>query len=183
MHVNRAAPTPRRREEKGMSRKFHLPSPAMAVALAALFVALSGTAVAAGVPALAKRALVADNAKKLEGKTSAQLLAAANASAKQVAESAASTAAQQPGPASTAAGLVVIKTAAWNLNPAGGADFTATCDAGAKAVGGGWEDPNGWGHGWDSRPTPDGAGWKTFITMSSSAPGGQAGTVFVTCLK
>ena len=37
----------------------------MAVALAALFVALSGTAVAAGVPALAKRALVADNAKKL----------------------------------------------------------------------------------------------------------------------
>ena len=54
-----------------MHRKLRLPSPAMAVALAALFVALSGTAVAAGVPALAKRALVADNAKKLGGKTPA----------------------------------------------------------------------------------------------------------------
>ena len=57
-----------------MSRKLHLPSPAMAVALAALFIALSGTAVAAGVPALAKRALVADNAKKLGGQTPAALL-------------------------------------------------------------------------------------------------------------
>ncbi len=57
-----------------MHRKLRLPSPAMAVALAALFVALSGTAVAAGVPALAKRALVADNAKKLGGQTPAALL-------------------------------------------------------------------------------------------------------------
>ncbi len=81
-----------------MHRKLRLPSPAMAVALAALFVALSGTAVAAGVPALAKRALVADNAKKLAGKTPAALLA----TAKQAGDSAAAAAAQQPGTASTA---------------------------------------------------------------------------------
>jgi Na+-transporting methylmalonyl-CoA/oxaloacetate decarboxylase gamma subunit len=56
------------------------PSPALVVALLALFISLSGTAVAAGVVPLAKRALsadkakVADNARKLEGKTAAALL-------------------------------------------------------------------------------------------------------------
>ena len=55
------------------------PSPALVVALLALFVSLSGTAVAAGVVPLAKRALtadkakVADNAKKLEGQTAAAI--------------------------------------------------------------------------------------------------------------
>jgi len=49
-----------------MIRK-RLPSPALVIAVLALFVALSGTAVAAGVVPLAKRALVADNAKKLNG--------------------------------------------------------------------------------------------------------------------
>ena len=47
-----------------MIRK-RLPSPALVIAVLALFVALSGTAVAAGIVPLAKRALVADNAKKL----------------------------------------------------------------------------------------------------------------------
>ena len=53
------------------------PSPAFVVAMVALFVALGGTAgavVNAAVP-LAKRALVADNAKKLGGQTSAQIAA------------------------------------------------------------------------------------------------------------
>jgi hypothetical protein len=117
-----------------MFRKLRLPSPAMAVALAALFVALSGTAVAAGVPALAKRALVAENAKKLGGQTSAQLLATANTAAKQAAESAAS----QPGPASTVAGLAVIKSAAvGQLNPGQIREFSISCDAGQQVVGGG----------------------------------------------
>ena len=70
------------------------PSPALVVALLALFISLSGTAVAAGVVPLAKRALmadkakVADNAKKLDGPASAALLQKA---------------AQMPGPASSAA--------------------------------------------------------------------------------
>jgi len=46
----------------------------MIVALLALFVALSGTAVAAGIVPLAKRALVADNAKKLNGATLKQVI-------------------------------------------------------------------------------------------------------------
>ena len=68
------------------ARRFSRPSPALIVATVALFVALGGTAgavVTAAVP-LAKRALVADNAKKLGGMTSAQI---------------ASQAARAPGPA------------------------------------------------------------------------------------
>jgi hypothetical protein len=151
----------------------------MAVALAALFVALSGTAVAAGVPGLAKRALVADNAKKLGGQTPAALLA----SAKQAADASASAAAQQPGPSSTAAGLVTVKMGSWNLTPDAGADFTIACDGGAKAVGGGWDDPKGYGHGWDSRPSPDGSSWRIYITMSANAPSVQTGTLYAVCLK
>ncbi len=63
----------------------------------ALFIALSGTAVAAGIVPLAKRALnadkakQADNAKKVGGQTAAAIITQA---------------AQTPGPAGTAAGLV-----------------------------------------------------------------------------
>ena len=140
----------------------------MAVALAALFVALSGTAVAAGVPGLAKRALVADNAMKLGGKTPAALVASA---------------AQLPGPASSAAGLVSIKTATWSLNPDAEQDFTVPCDAGSKAVGGGWDDPRGYAHGWDDRPSSDGSAWRIYLTMSDRAPGVQSGGLYAVCVK
>ena len=163
-----------------MVRKLRLPSPAMAVALAALFVALGGTAVAAGVPALAKRALVADNAKKLGGKTSAQLLATANTAAKAAAQSAAAGVAQQPGPASTAAGLVTVKTAPFNLGGNGEGDFTAACDAGQKAVGGGFDNPAGVVLSIDSRPGPDGASWKVYLFAGSS---GGSGNIYVVCLR
>jgi hypothetical protein len=108
----------------------------MVIAVAALFVALGGTALAGAgaVPPLAKRALVADNAKKLEGKTSAQLLAAASAVSKQQADAAAAA----PGPASTAAGLVVIKTAAVGQLASGQIrEWSISCDAGQQVVGGG----------------------------------------------
>lgn len=151
-----------------MSRKLHLPSPAMAVALAALFVALGGTAVAAGVVPLAQRALMAENAKKLGGQTSAALIASA---------------AQQPGPASSSAGLVSIKTGTWSLGPDGEADLTVACDAGSKAVGGGWDDPRGYAHGWDSRPSADGSAWRIYLTISANAPSVQVGGLYAVCLK
>jgi hypothetical protein len=66
---------------------------AIVIALAALFVALSGTAVAAGVVPLARRALIADNAKKVGGQKPAQLLAKAAATSKQQATAAAAAAA------------------------------------------------------------------------------------------
>ncbi len=145
-----------------------LPSPALVVALIALFVALGGTAVAAGVVPLAKRALVADVAKRL-----------GNGAAASIVEQAA----QAPGPASSAAGLVTVKSAPWSVGPGGYNDFVVMCDAGQKAVSGGFEDPSGWGHSWDSRPTGDGAGWRTYITVGSLAPGAQTGTVYAICIK
>jgi len=146
------------------------PSPALVVATVALFVALGGTAgaVASQAVPLAKRALVADNAKKLGGQTSQQI---------------AEQAAQLPGPASSAAGLVSIKTATWSLGPSGNADFTVTCDAGLKAVGGGWDDPQGWAHAWDDRPTADGSGWRVYVSVPSNAPGGQSGGLYAVCIR
>ena len=72
-----------------MSKKTKRPSAAMGVAMLALFVALSGIATAAAVIPLAKRALVADNAKKLGGRTPAQLSAASVAAARAAAQAAA----------------------------------------------------------------------------------------------
>jgi hypothetical protein len=151
-------------------RKWRRPSAALVVAMISLFVALGGTAgavVTAAVP-LAKRALMADNARKVGGQTATQIAAQA---------------AQQPGPASTAAGLVTVKTGTWSLGPDAQGDFTVTCDAGQKAVGGGWDDPSGWAHAWDDRPTSDGSGWRVFMTTASSAPGAQSGGLYAVCLR
>ncbi|HEU0303553.1 MAG TPA: hypothetical protein VFR32_03140 [Gaiellaceae bacterium] len=164
-----------------MSRKLRLPSPAMAVALAALFVALSGTAVAAGVPALAKRALVADNAKKLGGKTSAQLLATANASAKAAAESAASAAASQPGPASTAVGLVSIKTAAGaTLGAGSAAPYSISCDPGQKILSAGYSSDNLAFQVVQSNPTSD-TSWTIGLANLTDLP--AAVSLYAVCLR
>jgi hypothetical protein len=151
-------------------RRIRRPSPALIVASIALFVALGGTAgavVTAAVP-LAKRALVADNAKKLNGQTPAQLLAQAS---------------RVPGPASTAAGLVSVKTGSWSLAPGGESDFAVSCDPGQKAIGGGWDDPSGWAHAWDDRPSTDGSSWRIYVTNSDEAPSTQSGTLFAVCLR
>ena len=145
-----------------------MPSPALVIAVAALFVSLGGTAVAAGVVPLAKRALVADTAKKLGGQTPAQLTAAA---------------AKQPGPASSAAGLVTVKTSPWSMAADGHTDVTVMCDAGQKVVGGGYDDPGGYAYAWDTRPTGDGAGWRVHIDLSKDAPSQQTGTVYAMCLR
>lgn len=153
------------------------PSPAFVVAMIALFVALGGTAgavVTAAVP-LAKRALVADNAKKLEGQSLAQLTAK-TAAAVQAAASA-------PGPASTAAALVSTKSAPFSLGPGGNQVVTATCDAGAKAIGGGFNNPtSALVLSAGSFATADGAGWsEDLVNVSSSTPG--VGVVVAICLK
>jgi hypothetical protein len=101
-----------------MLSKLRFASPAMVVALVALFFALSGTAVAAGVVPLAKRALFASNAGKLQGRTAAQIAA-------------------QPGPA-----VVSTRTAPFTLNPEQGGAFSVSCEAGMKAIGGGFNSPN-----------------------------------------
>jgi hypothetical protein len=127
----------------------------------------AGAVVAQAVP-LAKRALVADNAKKIGGQTSAQIVSQAS---------------QAPGPASTAAGLVVIKTGTWSVNPGSGNNFTVMCAAGQKVLAGGWSDPGDWSSSYQSLPTGDGLGWTTFIWADNRAPGAQNGTLYAICVK
>jgi hypothetical protein len=117
------------------------PSPALVVAMIALFVALGGTAGAVATQAvpLAKRALVADNAKKLGGKTPAQIVAQASA---QGAQAALSQSPAGPRPASSGVELVTTKAQAVQLG-AGGADaFEVTCDTGQKVISGGFVSDN-----------------------------------------
>jgi hypothetical protein len=145
------------------------PSAALVVAMIALFVALGGTAgavVTAAVP-LAKRALVADNAKKLGGQTSAQIV---------------SQAASAPGPASTAAGLISVKTAPFALSAGGQGSFTANCDSGQKAVGGGYSNPVGTAISVDTGPTSDGSGWSIYL-IEGTGNSVAAGIIQAICLK
>jgi len=136
------------------------PSPALVVALLALFVALSGTAVAAGI---VPRARLADNATKLQGKTPAQVAALA------------------PAPGSLA-GYLTVKSASWTLAASASGDFSAACDPGQKAVGGGYDNPQGDALSFDTRPTPDGTGWRVFA-LNLSSTNGASGSVYAVCLR
>ncbi len=142
-----------------MSR-IRLPSPAMVVALLALLVALSGTAVAAGIVPLAKRALIADNAKKLNGLTLDQIASSI--------------------PAIIPA-LVSVKSQPWSLNPGGSNDFSVACDSGQKAIAGGYDNPSGDAIALDTRPSADQTAWRIFLgNASTSAP--ASGAVYAVCL-
>ena len=158
---------------EGMLRK--RPSPALVVAMVALFVALGGTAgavVTAAVP-LAKRALVSDNSKKLNGFTANQ-----NASvAVQVAVKESPPGAR---PAASASGLVTIKTGTASLAADGGGEFSVACDAGQKAVGGGFSS-DGSVYNFDSYPGSDGA-WKLYLANGSTTEAANI-TLYASCVK
>jgi len=137
------------------------PSAALVVALLALFVALSGTAVAAGVVPLAKRALTADTAKnsiKLGGLTAAQVGALA------------------PPP------NIYYKTAPWTLAAGDDQEFTTTCDPGEHVLSGGFDNPDGNALPEDTHPTADGTGW--VIDLSNLSPSSDTGgTLYAVCLR
>jgi hypothetical protein len=146
-------------ERKRLIRR---PSPALVVAALALFVALSGTAVAAGVVPLAKRSLVADTAKnslKLGGRTAAQVGSLA------------------PPP------NIYYKTGPWTL--AAGADptdFTITCDQGEHVISGGYDNPDGNALAQDTHPTADGTGW--VVNLQDLSPSSDtSGTLYAVCLR
>ena len=143
-----------------MFRRIPHPSPAFVVAMLALFVALSGTAVAAGI---VPRAKLADNATKLQGKTPTQVAALARAPV-------------------ALAGYVTVKSASWTLGPSQGNDFAATCDAGQKAIGGGYDSPQGTGLALDTRPAPDGSGWRVYVLDASDSVA-ASGSVYAICLR
>jgi hypothetical protein len=151
------------------------PSPAFVVAMVALFVALGGTAgavVTQAVP-LAKRALLADNAKKVGGQTPSQIVSQA-----------ARQAALSPGPASTAAGIVTVKTQAVGtladdntVHP-----FRISCDAGQKVISGGLYSSNNVIGAYDSYPA-DAATWELTISHNGSDPAPANVSIYAVCIK
>lgn len=158
-----------------MEGRLTRPSPALVVAMAALFLALGGTAgavVTATVP-LAKRALVADNAKKLNGVTAGQLGSAAVAVALKESPAGAR-------PASSAASLLSVKTSTASLQAGGEGEFTVTCDAGQRVAGGGFAS-DGAVFSFDSAPASASA-WKVYLANGSDTNAANI-TLYATCLK
>lgn len=155
-------------------RTSRLPSPSLVVAAIALLFALSGTALAAQqIVPLAKRALVADKAKvalnatKLAGQTPSALVQQA---------------ARAPGPASTAAGLVTVKSEAdGQLAAATGKAFTISCDASQKIVSAGFVSDGPVLVAVGSAPTSDQAWTMGLLNTSDTTPANV--TMFATCLK
>jgi hypothetical protein len=145
------------------------------VALVALFFALGGTAgavVTAAVP-LAKRELVADNAKKVGGVSAAQLGGAAVQLALKQSPAG-------PRPASTAAGLVTVKSGTASLAADAEGEFTVSCDAGQKVLGGRFTS-NGSVFNFDSYPASDTA-WRLYLANGSQSAGASI-TLYATCLR
>jgi len=69
-----------------------------------------------------------------------------------------------------------------DLSGLNAADFTVTCDAGQKAISGGFDNPTGVALSADTRPTPDGASWKVYmVNLSSSAA--ASGNAYAVCVK
>ena len=161
--------------------RIRMPSPALVIAALALIVALTGTAVAQNVVPLAARAKVADNAKKLGGKTPAQV-ARTPGPATLLNGKTADAIAATPGPASTVASLVTYKTNNQTLEPGVTVDTTTACDQDQKAVGGGFQGPaDNIITTLDSRPSSDGSSWR--LRLSSFELENASVTLFAVCLK
>lgn len=137
--------------------KLRLPSPAMVIACVALLVSMSGTAIAAS--PVVKRALFANNAGKLQGKSAAEVAAL-------------------PGPASTAAGLLSSKTLGDSIGADSGREFTIGCDAGKKIVSGGYS-TTGAVVSFDSRPTSE-TTWGMYLLNVGTQ--GAAVNLYAVCL-
>jgi hypothetical protein len=150
-------------------------TPAFVVAMVALFVALGGTAGAVATQAvpLAKRALSADNAKKLGGKTSAQIVSQASQAAR--------AAAQEPGPASTASGLVsTVNQTIGTFAPGQEADVSVSCATGKKVLGGGFSS-DGAVFSFDAHPLND-TTWRMYLVNGNETEQAPNVKVYAVCI-
>jgi hypothetical protein len=141
-----------------MTRKLRAPSPALVIALIALFISLAGTAVAQ--TPVVKRALFAQNAGKLKGKTLKQVAA-------------------MPGPTRSVGDLVYPRTVDRVLQRAQETDVTASCGPGGKALSGGYFSDDGVSLR-DSRASTESA-W-TFRVVNLGEAAADV-TVQVICLR
>ena len=159
-----------------MNLRMKRPSPAFVVAMVALFVALGGTAgavVTAAVP-LAKRALVADNAKKLGGQTAPQIAA-------QGAKAAVTLSPPGAREASTAVGLVSTKTQAAQLGAGAAQLFQVACDTGQKVLSGGYVADNAVIIAVANAPASDTTWGIGLLNLDDSAPANV--NLYAICIK
>jgi hypothetical protein len=169
--------------------KFKLSGPAFVLALIALFVALSGGAVAAGIVPLARHAITAGtagNALKLGGKTRAQLAQSFRGARGPQGLRGPAGAAGPAGPAgpagSSPAAAVSVHTSAFSLAAGANQTFVASCSAGQKAVGGGYDsDGNAAVINLDLKPTAADDGW-SLLLVNEDKNASHAGTVYAVCL-
>jgi hypothetical protein len=165
----------------------------MCVALLALVIASAGTAIAADVVPLAKRALTADkakvatNAQRLNGRTATQIAATpgpATDAATLNGQSAAQIA-STPGPASSLPGsAITYRSQSWSVNNEKElARDTASCLSGEKVIGGGWDQATGVVLPLRDNPLPDGSGWRVHMFAESGNDLPASGTMWAVCLK
>src|SRR5262249_28485406 len=135
-------------------------SPAMVIAVIALFVALGGTAFAT-VNAIVPKAKLSLNSLKLQGKAAAEVAAI-------------------PGPASSAAGLVSVRPGSFSIAGSDVQTVSAPCQSGEKATGGGYSS-GGAVLSASSAPSPDGSSWQMVLVNADSSS--ASGTGYAVCLK
>ena len=147
-----------------MFEHFRRPSPALVVALIALFVSLSGTALAAKPVA---RALFANNAGKLQGSTRAQVIARAAAAVK-------------PAPVTSVRGLVSTASREFFALPGSGTTETVACSSG-RAISVYWT-TSGEGAAVPTNITPTSESSWQVIVSNLRTDGPARGTLTVVCL-
>ena len=76
---------------------------------------------------------------------------------------------------------MTVKTAPFAIPPGQQGDFSATCDGGQKAIGGGYDNPAGSALGFDSRPTSNGTAWTVYLVGDEGSA--AIGSIFAVCLK
>jgi hypothetical protein len=107
-----------------MLQRIRLPSPAMTVALIALFIALAGSATAGVVVSFAQRSGLANNSKKLQNKTAAQVAA-------------------MPGPPNSVQSLISVRTSNVVINAGGFGTFQVSCSGAERVIAGGFSAAGG----------------------------------------
>lgn len=190
-------------------RKLRLPrfrvTPSLVISMLALFVALSGTGVAAQIVPLAKRALNADKAKtantakiantakvandarKLNGQTATEIAAVPGPAtdAQTLTGLTAAQIAATPGPASSIPSAAFrLVSRGWSVQNQG--DVTterALCAANEKAVGGGWDQASGLADVRIDKPLPELTGWEFQIFALSGNHVPANGSVWVVCMR
>lgn len=163
------------------------PSPSLVISLVALFVALSGTAIAAGIVPRARLADRALNANKLQGLTASGVWSKpgpATTLGGKTFEQVLALIASTPGPASSIQEHITIVSTGWAINPAQVSRTAATCPAGKKVIAGGFDTSFGTPYALGSHPTSDGTGWVAVMATVDEGPtqGAAGGSVWAVCV-